>query len=184
VDGGGAGGVDAVQVELPGEEALDPRGHGVRRRDLVVVAEGGDAGRLLVDAEGVGADDGLLQAAGAALPEAAPLVDQHVVADVVPAVAVHVVVVDAPDELRHLGLGVVVGARGVVDHRSADLAVLRVAPAHGLVGAPGGAAAHGRALGVGLRLRRGGLWRGDRCRGRGGVGGGGAGVDDVDGQVV
>src|SRR5438046_623775 len=68
-----------------------------------------------VEATGVRTDDRLVDAAVAAFPDAAEAVDEEVVADVAPAVAVDVVGVDRPDDARHLRLRVAVGVVGVVD---------------------------------------------------------------------
>src|SRR5690606_22183604 len=76
----------------------------------------------------------------ASFVDAAPLVDEEVVADVAPAAGDRVVVVDAAHDARALGLGVAVRARGLVDAGGTQLDVLRLPPHEGLVGAPPGAA--------------------------------------------
>ncbi len=73
---------------------------------------------LTVEAVGVRAEDGPVDAALAALEDGAALVDEEVVADVVPAVDLGVVRVDAAHDRRGLRAVVVVGAVGVVhEHR-------------------------------------------------------------------
>ena len=64
------------------------------------VAEAGDAGRGAVPALRLRADDGLVDPARTALEDLAVLVDEEVVADVVPAVAVAVVAGDAEHDRR------------------------------------------------------------------------------------
>ncbi|MGC0330664.1 hypothetical protein RKD23_003654 [Streptomyces sp. SAI-170] len=148
VEGDRAGRVGAVQAELPRGHAGDGLQGGVRGGAGDVVAEDGDAGRLTVEAVGVRAQHRLVDAALAALEDGAALVDEEVVAEVVPAVAlglrVGVVRVDAPDDRRRLG-AVVVGAGGVVDEHGLDVrVVLRRVRAAGLVRAPLGAGDDGR----------------------------------------
>ena len=80
-----------------------------------------------------------LDAAGAALEDLAVLVDEEVVADVVPAVVVAVVAGD-PEHDRGRVLGpVLVRVDGVVDERELDLAVGRAAARRDAVAAPLGA---------------------------------------------
>ena len=75
--------------------------------------------------------------AGAALEHLAVLVDQCVVGDVAPAQGFAVVGVDGLDDAGRLQRGVVVAARGVVDHRGANpVVVLRGTASQRLVGAP------------------------------------------------
>ena len=82
--------------------------------DERVVADVRDAGGLRVEALRVGADHRLVEPAGAALVERAVLVDERVVADVVPAVRVAVVAADREHDLRRLLRRVVVQRDGVV----------------------------------------------------------------------
>ena len=104
-----------------------------------VVAEDGDAGRARVDALGVGADDApaaLVLAGGrfagpvdpgpAAFVDAALLVDEEVVPDVVPAVVAGVVGVDRPHGLGRVG--VVVRASPCGGRRASRSGRTRAAP--------------------------------------------------------
>src|SRR5205823_1920468 len=72
----------------------------------------------------------------AALVDPAPGVDQEVVADVVPAVALHVVGVDRPHRGGGVGIGPVGRRHRVVDEQLGDGGVLLVVFADRLVGAP------------------------------------------------
>jgi hypothetical protein len=69
----------------------------------VVLAEQGDADAAGVEPGGVAADDRAVDAARAPLVDGAEPVDEEVVRDVAPPVEVHVVVVDATDEVAGLG---------------------------------------------------------------------------------
>ena len=72
-----------------------------------------------------------------AFEDLAVLVDEEVVADVVPAVSEHVVALDAPDDRGRLGPRVRVRPRGVMDDREAErVRVARPAAADPLVRAP------------------------------------------------
>ena len=93
----------------------------------------------------------------APLEQGAALVDQEVVADVVPLVAAHVVRLDAADDRRRVGAAVAVGAGRVVHEEHLHVAgVLRRCPDDRLVGAPPGPGDHGR---------RGPRWHGHRAAG-------------------
>src|SRR5829696_1907530 len=106
--------VDTVSGHLPGEEA-DDRPLGLRRRRLAaVVADRRDRGRQGVEALRLGADHGPLQPPGAALVERPVAVDERVVADVVPAVAVDVEATDAEHDRGRLLGRVVIGVHRVV----------------------------------------------------------------------
>ena len=136
--------VHAVQRELPREQLAVGAQHDVRRPDDVEVADGRHREGVVVVVERVGTDDRLVDAAVAALPDPTEPVDQEVVADVAPPTGLHVVGVDAADDRRHLGLGVVVGVDRVVDEAAADRAVAqRLLVADALVGAPLGAGVDG-----------------------------------------
>ncbi|MCG6496389.1 SgcJ/EcaC family oxidoreductase [Kitasatospora sp. A2-31] len=89
--------------------------------------------------EGVRAEHGLVDPAGPALVDGAAAVDQEVVADVPPAVALDVVLVDRPDHLWRVAARVVGGGRGVVHEDRPDLpGVDEAGVAQRLVGAPAG----------------------------------------------
>src|SRR5437868_4343320 len=81
---------------------LEPAGEGVhggrRWGDAAERPQHGDAGRLRVEALGLGADDGLVDASGAALEDRAEAIDEEVVPDVTPAQRLHVVGVDPPHD--------------------------------------------------------------------------------------
>ena len=117
-------GRDAVERELPADQArqrVHPRlgeQHGAERPDRR------DTGRDGVVALRLGADHGLVDPARAALEHLAVLVDEEVVADVVPAVGVAVVARDPEHDPRRLLGPVVVRADRVVDERGLHLAVL------------------------------------------------------------
>ena len=165
-----------VHPELPGQE-LDDRPLRLGCRRLAgVVADRGDRGRLGVEALRLGADDRALQSSGAALVQRPEAVDQRVVADVVPAVAVDVEAADAEDDRGRLLGRVVVGVDGVVDdgglHRSVLRRPARRAASAGEVRAPAGSAHD-------LRLRRELQSLGDGRRGHRDEGG----VDRVPGRV-
>ena len=141
-------GIDVVAGGLPGQQPHE--GVDRRRRRLVparVVAEHRHPGRAGVHRLGVGADDappglvlsggrlaGAVAAGEAALVDPALLVDEEVVADVVPAVAPGVVGVDRPDGLGRVG--VVVLRHRVVHHELRDRGELGLPLAHPLVGPP------------------------------------------------
>ena len=113
-----------VQRELPADQPrqrVHPRlgvRHGGERPDRR------DAGRGRVVALRLRADHGLVDPARAALEHLAVLVDEEVVADVVPAVGVAVVARDAEHDAGRLLRPVVVRADRVVDERGLHLAVL------------------------------------------------------------
>ncbi len=151
----------AVQRELPGEQALERGVGGSRDGHALERAEHGDAGRFEVVAAGLGAAHGLVDPAGARLEDAPVQVDGEVVADVVPAADVAVEGVDREQHRGHLAAGVAVGALGVVHERHAHGSVLgRDARRRDAVGPraprddrglPGAGVEHGR----GERRRRG-----------------------------
>ena len=82
-----------------------------------VRAEHRDADRAAVEAERMRADDVPVDPAVAALVHGAEAVDEEVVADVVPTVALHVVQLDPADDRRRFDARVVVRSRRVVDDR-------------------------------------------------------------------
>ena len=109
----------------------------------------GHAGRVAVVALGLRADhDRLVDAAGPALEDLAVLVDEEVVADVVPAVRVPVVLRDPEHDRRGVGGRVVVRGDRVVDEGDPDVAVGRQRARWDLRSGPG------RARDVGRRRHR------------------------------
>src|SRR5699024_12062521 len=109
---------------------------GVAGFDVAVGAHHGHAERDVVVVRRVRTGHGPVQTAGTSFPHAAEPVDQHVVADIAPAAAEHVVGIDAANDARHLRLAVAVGPSRVVDDHPVDLTVGRGAIANGLVSAP------------------------------------------------
>ena len=128
------------EVEAPRDQRDERRARGVGEAGGLAVADVGDPDAARVEAEGLRSDDVARDPAVAALPDLAEAVDEIVVADVVPAVRLHVVGVDRAEDRGHLARGVVVRRVGVVheDHVHRGR-VERVRPAHALVGAPLGA---------------------------------------------
>ncbi len=114
--------------ETASTDGLDGRGRGE-------VTEHHHAGAVRVEALGVAADDVLGDAAGARFPDAPEAIDGEVVGDVVPAVGVHVVALDAAQEG-----GDVLAAVRVRVHRVVDDSDLEVGCVHrrnrGLASAP------------------------------------------------
>ena len=130
-------GRDPVQRQLPGEQRTVGPEHGVGGAGGLVVADGRHRERVVVVAQGVGADDGAIHAAVPALPDPTEPVDQEVVADVAPAARPHVVGVDPAQQRGHLGAGVVVRVDRVVDEAGMHLVVVqRTLLADRLVRAP------------------------------------------------
>ena len=113
----------SVYLELPADVARERVERLGGRLGARMVGDARDAGRDRVEALRVGAEHGLVEPAGAALVEHAVLVDQRVVADVVPAVRVAMEAADREDDRRPLLRGVVVERDGVVDVDRADAAV-------------------------------------------------------------
>ncbi len=90
--------VDMRDVETPGEQ-LDERVLGLRRDRLGPVgAKYGDANRTRVETLRVSADDVSGDASCSALEHLPVLIDEEVVADVVPAVGLHVIDLDPPHD--------------------------------------------------------------------------------------
>ncbi len=111
---GGALLLDAGQLEAPPQQLSHRRHRGSAGCDGAEVAEHGHTHRRGVEPGSVGADHIAGGASSPTLPDASEAVDEEVVADVVPAVDVHVVRLDPPQHGRHLGRGVVVRAHRVV----------------------------------------------------------------------
>ena len=104
-------------VESPGEQIGKRRPRDLRRRARAVATEHCDPDGAGVEPFRVRADDGLVDTAVPAFEDLPVLVDEKVVADVVPAVALHVVDLDPPHDRRGLRSGVGVRAGGVVHER-------------------------------------------------------------------
>ncbi len=126
----------SVHGELPAD-VVGQRGQRLGGLGHVgVVADVGDARSLRVEPLGLCADDGLVEPAGAALEERAVLVDEGVVADVVPAVRVAVIPAYREHDRRRLLGRVVVERDGVVHVDSPHAAVLGSRTRRAPVGAP------------------------------------------------
>ena len=85
-----------------------------------VLTEDRNANRAGVEALGVSADDVPVDTPVAAFEDGPEAIDEKVVADVVPAVPLHVVELDRPHDRRRLRRRVPVGAGRVVNHREPD----------------------------------------------------------------
>ena len=160
----------AVQRELPAEQLGDRRHRGFGDRHVAEGAEHRDAGGLRVVALRVGADDGLLDPARAAFEDLPVLVDEEVVADVVPPVGVAVVLGDGEHHRGRLVGCVVVGGDGVVHEGQLHHAVVGRRARRHRVGAPRRAGDDRRrrpGLGRGLLLGAGGRARDRRPPRRG-----------------
>lgn len=106
--------VDMRDVEPPREQFDEPVLLCLRRRRVCVVADQRYTDRAGVEALRVRTDHVLVHAAAATLVDRPEAVDQKVVADVVPAVSLHVVDLDAANDRCRLGLCVRVRSCGVV----------------------------------------------------------------------
>src|SRR4051794_5860511 len=169
----------AVDRELPGDELGHRLQRGLGLAGGVEGADVGHAGGDRVVALRLGADHRLVDAAGAALEDLAVLVDEEVVADVVPAVGVAVVLRDAEDDPGGVLRPVAVRAHRVVDEGHLHVAVARRGARRHGGRAPRGARDHGR--------RQRGVLRLGRARGRCAVhapAGGGRDRHEVDAQVA
>ena len=126
----------------------------VEMRARPVGPEHGDPDAARVEPLRVGADDVLDQAPAAALEDPAVLVDEVVVADVVPAVREHVVALDAAHDGRRLRRRIAVRPRRVVHDRELEaVRERRLRPHDGLVGAPARTPGDRRLIGPQRRLR-------------------------------
>ncbi len=124
-------------VEPPGDQALERRDGGRARARGAVRPDDRDAGRVGVEPLRLGADHRLRHAAVAALEHGAALVDEEVVANVVPAVRAHVIGVDAADDPGGVRARRGRGGIGVVDEHHLELGrVDRRGAADRLVGVP------------------------------------------------
>jgi hypothetical protein len=108
-----------LPAEQPGDRVDRLRGLG----DAGERPDVRDARRQAVPALGLRADHRLVDTSTAAFEDLAVLVDEEVVADVVPAVVVAVVLGDAQDDSGRVLGRVVVGVDRVVHERHLDLAV-------------------------------------------------------------
>src|SRR5690606_9366981 len=120
----GPGRVEVPLVGLPRQHLDDPVDHRAARLDprAVEVAEPRDADRVRVVATGLRPDDELVERAAAPLVDRAEAVHEELVADVGPAVRLHVVAVDALDDRGGLVAAVGVGPRRVVHVHRLELA--------------------------------------------------------------
>ena len=108
------------EVEPPRKQAREGLLRGGGGRASVVAADQRDADGACVETLGVSADHRPPDSAVPAFEDLAVLVDEEVVADVVPAVPLHVVELDRPHDRGRLGRPVAVRAGGVVDEREVD----------------------------------------------------------------
>ncbi len=90
--------VDVGNVEPPRQNLHERGALWGCQAGAVVVADQSHPDRAIVETHRVSADDRLVHPAVAALEDLAVLVDEEVVADVVPAVAEHVVELDSADD--------------------------------------------------------------------------------------
>ena len=130
--------IDVRHVQAPGEEP-DQRGASRRcDRGRVVRPDQRDADRALVEPLRVRPDDVPVDTAPPAFEDLAVLVDEEVVADVVPAVREHVVALDPAHDRGRLRAAVRVRAGRVVDDREAQRVGVGglLAPTNLLVRAP------------------------------------------------
>ncbi len=112
-----------VQGQLPSEEMFEGGASGGRDLLGAIGAQDRDAGRIDVVAACLGSHDRLVDPACARLEDASEAVDHEVVADVVPAAAVTVELVDRTQHRRHFGGGITVGVLGVMDEGELDCPV-------------------------------------------------------------
>ncbi len=115
------GRVDVRHVEPPGDEALERCDGGRPGAGGAVRPDDRDARRAGVEPLRLRPDHRLRHAAVAALEDGAALVDEEVVADVVPAVRAHVVGVDAADDPGRIRARRGRGGVGVVDEHHLEL---------------------------------------------------------------
>ena len=109
-----------VEVEPPGDQRDERGACGGRDRGRAVVADHRDSDRAGVEPLRVRADHRPGHAAVAAFEDLAVLVDEEVVADVVPTVPLHMVELDRLHDRGRLRLRVRVRSRRVVDDREVD----------------------------------------------------------------
>ena len=132
-----------MQRQLPADQPRQRVHAGLGLRDLGERSQARDAGRVAVVALRLRADHGSVDAARTALEHLAVLVDEEVVADVVPAVGVAVVAGDAEHDRRRVLRPVIVRGHRVVHERDLHVAVDRVRPRRHGVAAPLAARDHG-----------------------------------------
>jgi hypothetical protein len=133
-----AGRPEVCHVESPRQEALERAEHLRRRRGRGERAERGHAGAPGVEAHGVSPDHGLVHATVPSLEDPAEPIDQEVVGDVAEVPALHVIRVDAADQVVGPAGSVGVAVDGVVHvrHLEAVLGVVGPAPAELLLRPP------------------------------------------------
>ena len=125
------------EIEPPRDEPRDRVLCCRRRLGVAICPEERDSDGARVEPQCVRAHDVPIDAAEAALVDRPEAVDEKVVADVVPAVPLHVEELNPLDDRGGLGAGVVVAAGRVVDDReSHSRRVGRRAAPDRLVGAP------------------------------------------------
>ena len=112
--------IDVRDVEAPSEQADERVTLRGRRNGLDVVPDQRHADRAGVEPLRVRTDHVPIDAAAATLVDRPEAVDEKVVADVVPAVSLHVVDLDSTHDRRRLGARVGVRAGGVVNDRKAE----------------------------------------------------------------
>ena len=129
--------IDVGDVEAPSEQPDERGALGGCHRGRTVIADQRHAARALVEALRVRSDDVAVDASVPTFEDLAVLVDEEVVADVVPAVREHVVALDAADDRRRLRPSVRIRPGCVVDNREAKrVRVVRQAAADTLVRSP------------------------------------------------
>jgi len=109
------------EIEPPGDKTGDRILCRLGRLRAPVGPDQGDAHRAGVEAKRVRADDVAIDTAEPSLVDGAEAIDEKVVADVVPAVALHVVELDSLDDRRCLGSRVAIAPGRVVDDREPDI---------------------------------------------------------------
>ena len=112
--------IDVGDVEPPGDQVRQRPLRSLRKRGVTEVPDHRDADRPGVESLGMRADHVALHAAVPPLEDLPVAVDEEVVADILPAVAPHVVQLDAANDGRRLLGRVVVRAGCVVDDRHAQ----------------------------------------------------------------
>ena len=124
-------------VQSPREELRERVQGGARRSRVVVRPEDRNTARPGVETLRVCANDVLVDATVTTLEDLAVPVDEEVVADVIPAVPLHVVHLDAAHDRGRLGSCVAVRPRGVVDERELQRSrVARRRPPDGFISTP------------------------------------------------
>src|SRR6266550_5241632 len=126
------------EVEAPGQQIRECRARDGGWSARAVRPDHGNTDRAGVEPFGVCADDWFVDASVTALEDLSELVDEKVVADVVPTVALHVVDLDPTYDRRRLRRGVRVTAGRVMDEGKLEGAcVARWCTSDRLVRTPG-----------------------------------------------